>query len=190
MAIIAQSYGVFLRRWRHFLRRIQAWLSPRSFPLRSHAEQRVPVRQQAQRKNSVVVKTQAQEAKCLDFICSSATSFLDDRSQVSRVRFFFFQAVSVPSVHTHEARARRSGLCAGSPRNAELRRNAAACALPCFAQAKGDDLVRHLDPCQRGFRSRNGQKQLCCSGSKPTLPDGPWRADSGRRCLGRKAKSG
>lgn len=93
MAIIAQSYGVFLRRWRHFLRRIQAWLSPCSFPLRSHAEQRVPVRQQAQRKNSVVVKTQAQEAKCLDFICSSATSFLDDRSQVSRVRFFFSSSV-------------------------------------------------------------------------------------------------
>lgn len=37
------------------------------------------------------------------FYCSSATNFLDDRSQVNQVRFFFFQAESVPSLHMHEA---------------------------------------------------------------------------------------
>lgn len=42
----------------------------------------------AQRKNTDVVKTQAQKAKCLDFICSSATNFLDDHSQVTQVHFF------------------------------------------------------------------------------------------------------
>ena len=55
----------------------------------------------ARRKNTIVVKTQARKAKCLDFICSSATNFLDDRSQVNQVRFF--QAESVPSLQMHEA---------------------------------------------------------------------------------------
>lgn len=60
-----------------------------------------------QRKNTVVVKTQAQKAKCLDFICSSATNFLDDCSQVNQVHFF--QTASMPFLHMHEAHVHHSG---------------------------------------------------------------------------------
>lgn len=79
-------------------------------------------------------------------------------------RSVFFQAASVPfSAYARSIRSPFRALCK-SPRSAKLQRNAASYTLPWFPQAKGDDLVKLLDPCQQGFRPRNRQEhQSSCA---------------------------
>lgn len=137
------------------------------------------------------MKTQARKAKCLDFICSSATNFLDDRSQVNQVRFFFFRQSLCPPCICMKPTSPFRTLCR-SPRSTKLQRNAAAYMLPQFPQAKGDDLVKPLNPCQQGFGSRSRQEhQSSCAALDQSPPsDGPSLAAGGSECPGRRAKSG
>lgn len=137
------------------------------------------------------MKTQARKAKCLDFIAALPQTSWMIVAKLTRSVFFFFRPSLCPPCICMKPTSPFRTLCR-SPRSTKLQRSAAAYMLPQFPQAKGDDLVKPLNPCQQGFGSRSRQEhQSSCAALDQSPPsDGPSLAAGGSECPGRRAKSG
>ena len=193
MAIIAKSYGVFLCRWCCFLKRIKAWLSQHCFPLRRHAEQRVPIRQQAQmpRERTGLLwrhRPKRQNVWIL-FAALPPTSWM---IVAELTRSGFFKQCLCPfcicmkHAFVVYGFVQKSKKCKAAKKHYRLH---TALVSPREGWWSGE--AAGSLPAEIWIQKQaRASEQLCRSKSKPTVPNGPFLADSGSRHPGRKAKSG